>query len=150
MSQHWICSCPPLRLMSCCRAPSRSRIKQIKREHWESLYGSTNRSASTQTSHLFAPSTDRVRRCKTSPLSLFIYIYCSWDLFSNAAYLLSAFLRGNPGVVPHCGREEGSTEARASFLQEWRTWAGQSGTAGLPGKVTQRKEALNKSPTSEM
>lgn len=51
----------------------------------------------------------------------------------------SAFLRGSPRAVPHGGRQEGSAETRASFLQEWRAGGRQSGTTSLPGKVTKKK-----------
>lgn len=50
----------------------------------------------------------------------------------------SAFLRGSPRAVPHGGRQEGSAETRASFLQEWRAGGRQSGTTSLPGKVTKK------------
>lgn len=55
----------------------------------------------------------------------------------------SAFLRGSPRAVPHGGRQEGSAETRASFLQEWRAGGRQSGTTSLPGKVTNKKKCYH-------
>lgn len=54
---------------------------------------------------------------------------------------LSAFLRGSPWVVPHSSRQERSAETGPSLLQERRAWGRQSGTAGLPGKVTQERSS---------
>ncbi len=134
--------------MSCCRALSRFRIKQIKRERWGSLYGSISRSANTQTCRWSAPSTGKVGTHKT-PRHFSI---CVVDMLNNAVIYfltlivmllncLSAFLRGSPWVVPHSSRQEGSTETGASLLQERRAWGRQSRTAGLPGKVTKERSS---------
>lgn len=66
--------------MNCFRAPSRFRIKQIKREHCGSLYGSISRSANTPTCHWSAPSTGKVGTHK----SLLLFLY-----FSNCSRLHS-------------------------------------------------------------